>query len=98
MIAKDNACAAIPHAGGDRAGSGRPTDLRLGRDFTPEEQRGKQLYREGVGADGSSPMATIGQGSVTLSATKVPAHPATGLMGSGDRKPALFRPTSPGPI
>ena len=24
-------------------------------DFTPEEQRGKQLYREGVAADGSEP-------------------------------------------
>lgn len=41
-------------------------------DFTPEEQRGKQLYREGVAADGTSPLATIGQGSLTLPAMRVP--------------------------
>ena len=52
-------------------------------DFTPEEQRGKQLYREGVGADGTSPMATIGQGSVTLSATKVPCASCHGPDGLG---------------
>jgi hypothetical protein len=33
-------------------------------DFTREEHRGKQLYREGVEADGTSPMATICHGSL----------------------------------
>ena len=58
------------------------TSARAG-DFTPEEQRGKQLYREGVGADGSSPMTTIGQGSVSLSATKVPCVSCHGSDGLG---------------
>jgi ABC-type branched-subunit amino acid transport system substrate-binding protein len=52
-------------------------------DFTPAEQRGKQLYVEGVGPDGTSPMATIGQGSVTLSATKVPCASCHGPDGLG---------------
>jgi ABC-type branched-subunit amino acid transport system substrate-binding protein len=52
-------------------------------DFTPEEQRGKQLYREGIAADGTSVMATLGQGSLTLPATRVPCASCHGTDARG---------------
>jgi ABC-type branched-subunit amino acid transport system substrate-binding protein len=52
-------------------------------DFTPEEQRGKRLYIEGVAADGTSVMATLGQGSLRVPGTKVPCVSCHGSDGLG---------------
>jgi ABC-type branched-subunit amino acid transport system substrate-binding protein len=62
--------------------AGLLTSARAG-DFTPEEQRGKQLYREGIAADGTSVMATLGQGSLTLPATRVPCTSCHGTDARG---------------
>src|SRR5262245_26152144 len=52
-------------------------------DLTPQEQRGKQLYHEGVAADGTSITATIGRGSVSLPGTKLPCASCHGPDGLG---------------
>ena len=52
-------------------------------DFTPQEQRGRQLYREGVAADGTSVTAAVGRGSLTLPATRVPCASCHGPDGLG---------------
>ena len=83
MIAKDSAVwrCHLPAAIGLAVG-GLLTAAWAG-DFTPEEQRGRQLYREGVAADGTSLTATLGQGSLTLPATKVPCASCHGPDGLG---------------
>jgi ABC-type branched-subunit amino acid transport system substrate-binding protein len=52
-------------------------------ELTPEAERGIQLYRDGVAADGTRVTATLGQGSLTLSATKVPCASCHGPDGLG---------------
>lgn len=52
-------------------------------DFEPREQRGKQLYREGSAADGTRVTATLGQGSLTLPATRIPCASCHGPDGLG---------------
>jgi len=52
-------------------------------DLTPQERRGKQLYRDGVTADGTSVTATLGQGSLTLPAAKLPCASCHGPDGLG---------------
>src|SRR5215470_4658867 len=52
-------------------------------DFTPREQRGERLYREGAAADGTSVTATIGQGALRLPGTKVPCVSCHGSDGLG---------------
>lgn len=52
-------------------------------DLAPQEQRGKRLYREGVAADGTSVTAILGQGSLTLPATRVPCASCHGPDGLG---------------
>jgi len=54
-----------------------------GGDFTPQEQRGERLYREGVAADGTSVTATVGQGALRLPGTKVPCMSCHGPDGLG---------------
>lgn len=54
-----------------------------GRDFTPQEQRGKRLYHEGVASDGTSVIATLGQGSMRLPGTRVPCASCHGPDGLG---------------
>jgi ABC-type branched-subunit amino acid transport system substrate-binding protein len=51
--------------------------------LTPQEQRGRQLYRDGVAADGPSVVATLGPGSLTLPATRVPCASCHGPDGVG---------------
>jgi ABC-type branched-subunit amino acid transport system substrate-binding protein len=50
-------------------------------DLTPQEQRGKRLYREGVAADGTSVTATLG--SLRLPGTRVPCVSCHGPDGLG---------------
>jgi ABC-type branched-subunit amino acid transport system substrate-binding protein len=50
-------------------------------DFTPQEQRGERLYREGVAADGTSVRATLG--SLRLPGTRVPCVSCHGPDGLG---------------
>jgi ABC-type branched-subunit amino acid transport system substrate-binding protein len=50
-------------------------------DLAPQEELGKKLYLEGVAADGTSIMATLG--AVTLPATKVPCASCHGSDGLG---------------
>ena len=52
-------------------------------DIAPREERGRQLYHEGVAADGTSVTATVAQGSLTLPATKVPCASCHGSDGLG---------------
>src|SRR5262245_13026388 len=52
-------------------------------DFTSQEQRGERLYREGAAADGTSVMATIGQGALRFPGTKVPCVSCHGPDGLG---------------
>ena len=52
-------------------------------DFTAQEQRGKQLYHEGADANGTSVTATLGQGSLSLPATRVPCVSCHGPDGLG---------------
>ena len=52
-------------------------------DLAPQEQRGKQFYSEGVAADGTTVTATLGQGSLTLPATRVPCASCHGPDGLG---------------
>jgi ABC-type branched-subunit amino acid transport system substrate-binding protein len=52
-------------------------------DLAPTEKRGKQLYRDGVTADGTIVTATLGQGTLTLPATKVPCASCHGPDGMG---------------
>jgi ABC-type branched-subunit amino acid transport system substrate-binding protein len=54
-----------------------------GGDLTPEEQRGQQLYRGGIAADGTSVTATLGLGSLTLPASRVPCASCHGPDGLG---------------
>jgi len=50
-------------------------------DLTPQEQRGKRLYRDGVAADGTSVTATLG--SLRLPGTRVPCVSCHGPDGLG---------------
>src|SRR5262245_59332858 len=52
-------------------------------EFTAQEQRGKQLYHEGADANGTSVTATLGQGSLSLPATRVPCVSCHGSDGLG---------------
>ncbi|HEY1338990.1 MAG TPA: ABC transporter substrate-binding protein [Bryobacteraceae bacterium] len=53
-------------------------------DPASREERGRKLYREGVTADGTAAMATLGVGgAVTLPATKVPCASCHGSDGLG---------------
>ena len=52
-------------------------------DLASREERGKKLYREGVTADETTTTATLGLGSVTLPATKVPCASCHGSDGVG---------------
>jgi ABC-type branched-subunit amino acid transport system substrate-binding protein len=52
-------------------------------DLAPQEQFGKKLYREGVAADGTSVKATLGQGSLTFPASRVPCASCHGSDGLG---------------
>jgi ABC-type branched-subunit amino acid transport system substrate-binding protein len=52
-------------------------------DFTPQEQRGKRLYHEGVAADGTSITATLGQRSLRLPGRRVPCASCHGPDGLG---------------
>lgn len=52
-------------------------------DLTPQQRRGKQLYRDGIAANGTSVTATLGQGSLTLPGAKVPCASCHGPDGLG---------------
>src|SRR4029453_12323477 len=51
--------------------------------LTPQEQRGRQLYRDGVAGGGRSVAAPLGPGSLTLPATRVPCASCHGPDGVG---------------
>ena len=52
-------------------------------DLAPPEKRGKQIYRDGVAADGTGVSATLGPGALTLPAAKVPCASCHGPDGLG---------------
>ena len=53
------------------------------RDLTPPEQRGRQLYREGVTADGTSVTAVLAHGSLQLAGRRVACASCHGSDGLG---------------
>ena len=67
-----------------------PVTAGWAADLTPQEQRGKRLYREGVAADGTSVTATLG--SLRLPGTRVPCVSCHGADGVG-RQDAGFVPS-----
>ena len=52
-------------------------------DLTPQDQRGRQLYREGVAADGTRVTAVLGHGSLKLAGTRVACASCHGPDGLG---------------
>lgn len=52
-------------------------------ELTPQEQRGRQLYREGLAADGTSVTATFGGGALSIPGAKVPCSSCHGPDGLG---------------
>src|SRR5499426_3581290 len=53
------------------------------RDLTPPEQRGRQLYREGVTAGGTSVTAVLAHGSLTLAGARAACASCHGRDGLG---------------